>query len=185
MRRVEREQREDQGNSTNDPESSRSRKLEQRDESSVEKELELEVDLRIEGIAQDVILKDEERMGKIQEVVVKLRKGSYTKSIREDLGNPQNSMRFSEESSRIIHEVGNIDLYELGQMTRSVHCHSCWKHLPEGLAFCSCGVCLPYNLARINRPRSKKHGENQWQQDHLKAMDVRRGAWKHGKDRHC
>ena len=62
---------------------------------------------------QDVILKDEERMGKIQEAVEQLRKGSRTKSILEDLGKPENSLKFSEESSRIMHEMGNIELYEL------------------------------------------------------------------------
>ena len=125
MRRVEREQRGDQGNSTNEPESSRSRKLERRDESIVEKEPEFKVDLRHEGIAQDVILKDEERMGTIQEVVENLRKGSRTKSIREDLRKQENSTIFSEESRRIIHEMGNIELYELGQMTSTVPCHEC------------------------------------------------------------
>ena len=57
VRRAEREQREDQSNSTNDPESSRTRKLERKDESTVEKEPEFKVDLRIEGIAHDVIFK--------------------------------------------------------------------------------------------------------------------------------
>ena len=28
-------------------------------------------------------------------------------------------------------------------------------------------------------PRGKKHGEAQWHRDHWKAMDARRGAWKH------
>ena len=50
-------------------------------ESSVEKEEpEIKGDLRIEGIAQDVILEDEERMGQIQEVVDKLRTGYHTKA---------------------------------------------------------------------------------------------------------
>ena len=55
----------------------------------------------------------------------KLRSGSRTKSILEDLEKPKNSVIFSEEPSRIIHETGNIVLYELGQMTRTVQCHSC------------------------------------------------------------
>ena len=56
-------------------------------ESLVEKEeLEFKVDLRIEGIAQDVILKDGERMDKIQNVVDKSTTGYHTKSIIEDLG---------------------------------------------------------------------------------------------------
>ena len=38
-----------------------------------------------EAIAQDVILEDEERMGKNQRVVDKLRTGYHTKSIIEDL----------------------------------------------------------------------------------------------------
>ena len=81
-------------------------------------------------------------MGKIQEAVEKLSGGSYTKSTREDLGKPENFMKFSEESSHGIHEMGNIELYQLGQISRTVHCHSCLKHIPEGLTFCSCGVCL-------------------------------------------
>ena len=38
---------------------------------------------------------------------------------------------------------------------------------------------VPCYLARVNRSRGKKHGETQWQQDHWKAMDARRGAWEH------
>ena len=64
-RKVEREHKEDQGNPTEESELSRIRKLYAQDESPVEKEPEFKVDLRIEGVAHDVILKDEERMGKI------------------------------------------------------------------------------------------------------------------------
>ena len=60
-------------------------------ESSVEKEEpEIKGDLRIEGIAQDVILEDEERMGQIQEVVDNLRTGYHTKASIEDLEKQEN-----------------------------------------------------------------------------------------------
>ena len=49
----------------------------------------------------------------------------------------------------------NIECYELGQTTRTVQCHSCWKHLPERLAFCSCGVCLRPDEATIKKDQSK------------------------------
>ena len=55
----------------------------------------------------------------------------HAKSILEDLGLPEKSIKFSEESSRIIHEMDNVELYELGEV--SVHCQSCLKHIPEGL----------------------------------------------------
>ena len=72
---MQRVQREEQGDPTDNPELPSATKLERSPESLVERERErepeLEVDLRIEGIAQDVILKDEWRMVKIQEVMDK------------------------------------------------------------------------------------------------------------------
>ena len=93
--------REEQGNPTENTELPSVRKLKRRPESSVEKE-EPEFNLRIEGIANDVISEDEERMGIIQEVVEKSRNGSRTESVLEDLGKPEHSMKFSEKSSRSI-----------------------------------------------------------------------------------
>ena len=90
-------------------------------------EPEFKVDLRIEGIAQDVILKYEERMVKIHEMVDKLRTGYNTKSIIVDLEKTGNSIKFSEESRcRTTHELGNVELHELGQ-PRTVQCQFCLK----------------------------------------------------------
>ena len=140
-------------------------------------------------------------MGQIQEVAVKFRNCSRTKSILEDLGNPENSMTFSEESLRTIHEMGNIELYELGQISRTVQCQSCSKHIPKRLIFCACGVCLqpdeetikrikarfqalicPYHLARVNRSRGKKHGETstiviRWHEDEQYRNSQQAHGW--------
>ena len=107
---------------------------------------------------------------------------------------PKKSIKFTEDSSRTIHELGNIELHELGQRSRTVQCQSCLKHIPEGLIFCSCAICLrldeeqmerikarfeavmvPHCLARVNYPRGKRHGEAPWQKDHCKARDAQRG----------
>ena len=105
------------GKSTEESETSRSRKLLRSavpNITHVEEKPEFQVDFRIEGIAHDVSLNDEERMGQIQEVVERLRTDSYTKSIREDPRKSEKTMIFSEESRRITHELGNLGLYELG-----------------------------------------------------------------------
>ena len=65
-------------------------------------EPEFEVDLRNEGIAQDAILKDEGRMGRIK-VVDKLKVG-YQPQIKFN--------RFDEEEGQKIYERGNIELHE-------------------------------------------------------------------------
>ena len=93
-------------------------------------------------------------------------------------------MKFSEESGRTNHELGNIELHELGQISRTVQCQSCLKHVPEGLIFCTCGTCLRPDeeqiprikarfeamivadyLARVNYSRGKRQSEAQWQKN--------------------
>ena len=137
---------------------------------------------------------------KIKKMVDKLRTGYHTKSSTEDVG-AEKSIKFSEESSRTINELGHIELHELGQISRTVQGQSRLKHIPEGLIFCSCGLCLqpdeeriqkfkarfeamivPYYLARMNYSRGKRHGEAQWQKDHWKAKDAKTRARKNGHD---
>ena len=83
-------QKEEQGTPTDNPELLSVRKLMRSTESLVEKEEpEFKVDLIIERSAQDVILEDNERMEEIQNALEKLRNGSRTKSIIENLGKPE------------------------------------------------------------------------------------------------
>ena len=103
--------------------------------------------------------------------------------------NPENSLIFSEESSRVIHEMGNIALYELGHMFSTIQCHiHASSTCREGPAFCRCGMCLrdeattrriharfqtvivPYCFARFNRPKGKKCGES-------RGNSITGGSW--------
>ena len=160
-------QREEQGNPTDIPELPSARKLKRSTGSLVQEEQpESKVDLRIEGHAQDVILEDEERMGHIQEVVEKLEMVFTLNLFLKIWESQKNSMMFSEESSRTVHEMGNIKLYQLGQMTRTIQCHSCWKHLPGGLTLCRVDTTRiqrllikreSFEVGPSGHPRSKLH----------------------------
>ena len=59
----------------------------QNTESADEEKPRFEINLQVEGVLEDVILKDEERMKEINEKLEKLKSCSCTKSIREDLKN--------------------------------------------------------------------------------------------------
>ena len=91
--------------------------------------------------------------------------------------------------------LGNIELYELGEMSTTIECRACLKCAPEGLIYCSCGVCfmpspeqrkritiqfevvsVPYYIVRVDYSRGAKHCESQWQHDHWKARAAKRGA---------
>ena len=84
-----------------------------------EEEHEYKVDLRLERIPQVAILEDRERMTKIQKSVDKLRAGYHIQSIVADFEKTGKSTTFSEESSRTIQEMRNVELYELGDISNT------------------------------------------------------------------
>ena len=140
------------------------------------------------------ILKDEEQMKEINKKLEKLKSGCSTKSVRDDLKR-KGDMIFSEESSRVIYEVGNLELMELRQTSATIQC---LKHVPEGLNLCPRGVWLRPIQDAMDRikarsealitlyyranfhSRGKRHEHNQWQKDHAKAVGAIRGAKKRG-----
>ena len=78
---------------------------------AVDTMLQCEIDLREEGVPHDAISQDEEKMKEINKKLGKLQMGSCTKSIHDDL--LKGKIIFSEESSRAIYEMGNMELIEL------------------------------------------------------------------------
>ena len=163
--------------------------------SAVDQKPQVEIDLRVAGVSQDAILQNKEKMKEINKQLEKLRIGSCTKSIFNDLS--KGNTIFSEESRRTIYEMSNLELIELRQTSATVQCPSCLKHVPEGLNMCQCGVWLRPNQRTMDRIRAafaalktpyyrtavplsngKKCGHNLWQLYHFKAMDAKRGATK-------
>ena len=109
------------GNTTKDPGSSSFRKLERNSVSLVDKKPKCEIDLRVEGVLQDAILKDEKTDEQIHKKLEKLKIGLCKKSIRNDL-KKNGDLIFSEESSRVIYEMGNLELIELRQTSPTNQC---------------------------------------------------------------
>ena len=115
--------------------------------------------------------------------------GPCTKSIRNDLW--YGNMIFSEESSRTIYEMGNMELIELRQTSTTIQCSSCLKHVPKGLNMCLGVWHRPilstmdrirapfatlktlYHSATVILSRGRRGGHNQWQMDHQKSHDCR------------
>ena len=120
------------GNTTDDQTSKR--KLVRDSEPVVDEKPQFENDLRVQGVSQDTILQDEEKMKDINKKLERLRTGSCTHFIRKDLSN--GNMIFSEESSRAIYEMGNMELIELRPTSETIQCLSYLKQVPEGLNMC-------------------------------------------------
>ena len=49
-------------------------------------------------------------------------------------------MIFSEKSRRVIYEMDNMKLFELGQTSVTIQCHSCLQLVSDRFIFCRCGA---------------------------------------------
>ena len=120
-------------------------------EPAVQKKPQFENDLRVEEVSQDAFSQDDEKMDEINEKLGKLKIGSGTTFIRNDVS--KGEMIFSEESSRAICEMGNMELIDLRQTSATIQCPSCLKHVPERFEHVS--------LRRLASTQSKYGGPNQ------------------------
>ena len=159
------------------------------------------IDLRVDGIPQEAILKEEIQMRNIiTETVQKLQIGSQMQSIRDDLN--KEDMIFRKESSEDIYKMVNVELIELRQSTATVRCPACSKHILEGMLQCLCGNWLRPDEHTVNQVKLRfgETCQNRFyrvldkqirrdadtdsflgKQAHWKARDAKKGAWKHCK----
>ena len=76
--------------------------------------------------------------------------------------------------SRIIDELDNVELYELGELSSTIQYHSYYNQKFQTLI-------VKQYFAPINRSRGQKCGESRWQRCLWKAKDVTRAAIKNEK----
>ena len=133
--------------------------------------------LRVHGVSQDAVYNDQELQARYQ-----------TKSIINDLGKKGKFNTFSKASRRTIKELGNIELFELGEISKTVQCPTCPRYSKEGTSYCTCGLrrvlspektrniksrfeimSVPFCTMQEDDSRWAKHGRERWQYDHWKA----------------
>ena len=122
---------------------------------AVKEESSFQVDLRVHGVSQHDIYKDEERITEMENLVNELQDGYSDKSIIEDLKQEGVSNAFSEAAKRKLKEMGNNELYELSETVRPTQCPMCLKHCRKGTIYCGCGECLIQTQEHEDRTKSR------------------------------
>ena len=153
---------------------------------AVKEESSFQVDLRDHGVSQDDVYKDEERMTEMQNLVDGLQDGYRDKSIIKDLKQDGVSNAFSEESKRKLFKRLAI----ASGTNLAKESEQCLTHSKEWTIYCGCGECLIlsqehtdevkriiYILAEplyaVKRGRQgQRHGPEEWQYHHWKAVDA-------------
>ena len=116
----------------------------------------------------------------MQTLVDRLQDGYRTKSIMNDLKKDGISSEFSEASRRKLKEMGNFELYELGEKVRTTQCYSCLRYSKEGTVYCLCGMCSDALDVVKQGTHGERHGPEEWQYHHWKAKDATTNIEKRG-----
>ena len=111
------------------------RKLVRNFEPLVDKKPQFEIDLRKEEYLKMLSYKMKRRLNEINEKLEKFKMGLCANSIRNELS--KGKMIFSEETSRAICEMGNMELIALKQTLATLQCLSCLYDGTNQSSFCS------------------------------------------------
>ena len=91
-----------------------------------------EIDLRIQGVPDDIVQQDANRMKKTNEKLKNWRNGSRAASIREDLSREDGDQTFSEKLQRVIYEMAawtcsNSEKLQRPFTTSLFFSSTCWR----------------------------------------------------------
>ena len=103
-------------------------------------EKKFKVDLRVQGVPQKAVCQDEDRTERIRRLAHTLwNKRSKEKVLIRDLQETDTFDPFCEESKKIIHNMGNVEYFELCEVSAKTQCSSCAACWPDGVVCCPCG----------------------------------------------
>ena len=95
-----------------------------------------------------------------KEAVKKLTRQFETHPNREelkaDLGQNYAYNPFSEKSQDVIRSTGNVEYFEMCEISPKSQCHHCLTYWTKGIVYCTCGTCLRLKdkTRKLNRDRS-------------------------------
>ena len=78
----------------------------------------------------------------IKRLVHQVRNHPNKNALIADLLNNHTYNPFSEESKKMIHNMGNVEGFELREISSRIQCSYCLKHWTEGIVYCICGTCF-------------------------------------------
>ena len=90
----------------------------------------------------------------------------------------------------MIHTMGNIDCFELREISSKAHCLHCLKYRTEGIVYCTCGKCvipseysrkfdrenfdarsIPHFVIKKGARHGACHGKSEAQREYYQAKD--------------
>ena len=129
---------------------------------------EIDIDFRVSGLPHAVVKQAENF--RVRELVKKIESHPHRQALQADLQQNNAYNPFSEESKKMVRDMGNVELFELCETIPKVQCSECLLCWNQGIVYCTCG-----HLLRESESRRHLH---QWRLDALsiRTMSSRRGG---------
>ena len=118
---------------------------------------EIDIDFRVSGLPHAVVKEAEN--SRVREFVKKIESHPHREALQADLQQNNVYNPFSHNSKAMVREMGNVELFELGETIPKVQCSECLLYWKKGIVCCTCGQLLVEN-------ESSQHC-NQWRLDVL------------------
>ena len=152
---------------------------------------EIDIDFRIPGLSH-AIVKEAENF-RVQELVKKIESHPHREALQADLQQNNVYDPFSNNLKEMVHELGNVELFELCETIPKVQCSQCLLYWNQGMIYCTCGqflvesesrrklnklrrdaLSIPHYVIKKGRCHGARHGKTAKQKEYHIAWN----AWK-------
>ena len=99
-----------------------------------------DINFRVPGLSHAVV-KEAEHL-RVQQLVKKIENHPHREALQADLQQNNVCNQFSKNSTEMIRELGNEELFELCETIPKVQCSHCLLYWNQGIVCCTCGQCL-------------------------------------------
>ena len=98
---------------------------------------------------------DHTRKEAVQKLIHQFETHPNREALRADLKQNHAFNPFREQSKEVIYSMGNMENFEICEITPKVQCHNCVTYWTKGIVFCTCGTCLRPSdrIRKLNKDR--------------------------------
>ena len=152
---------------------------------------EVDIDFRIPGLPHSVVKQAENY--RVGELVKKIENHPHRQFLQRDLQQNKAYNPFSTTSKKMIHDMGNVELFELFETDPKTQSKECLSYWSEGIVHCTCrhllkeseanrGVVqctldllsIPNYVIKKGRPHGHRYGKTPEQKEHHQALNLKK-----------
>ena len=102
-----------------------------------------EIDFRIQELPHSTVQEqDHTRKEAVQKLIHQFETHPNREALQTDMKQNNAFNPSSEQSEEMIYRMGNMEYFEICEMTSKIQCHNCVTYWTKGSVNCTCGTCL-------------------------------------------